>query len=268
MNIVVVDDELNPLKNFIENVVDYGSIQVSMFMNNIDVLLDYTQKHAVDAAFLDVVMPGINGVDLAKKLVQINPKIKIVFVTGYIQDESAVREEVGDNVIGFCYKPYTREKLHNAIVRIKESMESDRDIYAQTFGVFDLRIDGKSVDFSLSKAKEMLAYLFYRQGNSVSMAEMISALWPDHDVEKSKLLYRNAKSRLDLLLRQNRIEHIVKFARGKSQINVDVCRCDLWEFLQNENDVNYNYEFLINYDWSFDMQNRLDYILASRIGNK
>lgn len=268
MDIVVVDDELNPLKNFIENVVDYGSIQCSMFMNNIDALLQYAATHAVDAAFLDVMMPGINGVDLAKKLLEVNPKIKIVFVTGYVQDENAIREELGQNVIGFCYKPYTREKLHNAIMRIRESMESERDIFARTFGVFDLRCDGKSVDFSLSKAKEMLAYLFYRQGDSVSMSEMISALWPDHDVEKSKLLYRNAKSRLDLLLRQNRIEHIVKFSRGKAQVDTQTCRCDLWQFLQDENDTSYNYEFLINYDWSFDMQNRLDCMLASRFEKK
>lgn len=36
MNVIVVDDELNPLKNFIESIVDYGDIKCSMFMNDID----------------------------------------------------------------------------------------------------------------------------------------------------------------------------------------------------------------------------------------
>ena len=102
MNIVVVDDELNPLKNFIENVVDYGAIQCSMFMSNLDALFDYAQKHQIDAAFLDVMMPNVNGIDLAKRLLQINAKTKIVFVTGYVQDEKAIREELGHSVVGFC----------------------------------------------------------------------------------------------------------------------------------------------------------------------
>lgn len=268
MNIVVVDDELNPLKNFIENVVDYGAIQCSMFMSNLDALFDYAQKHQIDAAFLDVMMPNVNGVDLAKRLLQINSKTKIVFVTGYVQDEKTIREELGHSVVGFCYKPYTKEKLHDIIGCIKESLDSEREIFAQTFGVFDLKIDGKSVEFSLSKSKEMLAYLFYRQGKSVSMSEMMSALWPDHDVEKTKLLYRNAKSRLDLLLRQNGIGHIVKFSRGKAAINTEVCSCDFWHFLEDENDLSYNYEFLISYDWSIDMQNRLDFIIDNRIAKR
>ncbi len=268
MNIVVVDDELNPLKNFIENVVDYGAIQCTMFMNNIDALFEYAKKHQVDAAFLDVMMPNVSGIELAKQLLQVSPRTKIVFVTGYIQDERAIKDELGQNVVGFCYKPYTKEKLQDVIGRIKESLDSEREIFAQTFGVFDLKIDGKRVDFALSKAKEMLAYLFYRQGKSVPMSEMISALWPDHDVEKSKLLYRNAKSRLDLLLRQNGIEHIVRFSRGKAYINIDACTCDLWRFLNDENDLSYNYEFLISYDWSVDMQNRLDMLIDSRLSSR
>lgn len=51
-------------------------------------------------------------------------------------------------------------------------------------------------------------------------------------------------------------------------MDTQTCRCDLWQFLQDENDTSYNYEFLINYDWSFDMQNRLDCMLASRLEKK
>ena len=265
MNIIVVDDEMNILKDFLENIVDYGEIKCSMFMNDLDALITYVKNNNVDAAFLDIVMPNADGVDLARKILSINPKIQIVFITGYAQDEEKIKNELGDNVVGFCYKPYSKDRLYEYIAEINDSLHNNRKIVAKTFGAFDLQIEGKSVTFNLTKSKEMLAYLVYRQGQLVSMPEMISVLWPDHDVDKAKLLYRNAKSRLDLILRHNHIEHIVQFYRGKAKINTDTITCDLCDFLKDEENLSYNYEFLIDYEWSLDMQNRLDLIINRRL---
>lgn len=265
MNVIIVDDELNPIKNFIESIVDYEDIKCSMFMNNLDAMYSYVEYNQVDIAFLDIVMPNINGIDIAKRLIKMKPQIKIVFLTGYIQKGDVINDCLGANIAGILYKPYTREALRSCLDIINERMQHNRRIFAKTFGEFDLLIDGKSVTFSLSKAKELLAYLIYRQGQTVSMAEIISALWPDHDLEKSKLLYRNAKSRLDLLLRQYKIDYILKYSRGKAGVDLSRIECDLTDFLKNDSDLSYNYEFLINYDWSVEMQNRLDIMLEKRL---
>lgn len=265
MNVIVVDDELNPLKNFIESIVDYGDIKCSMFMNDIDAVFSYVKSNPVDIAFLDVVLPNTNGIDIAKRLVKIKPQIKIVFLTGYLQKEEALNASLGENMAGVLYKPYTKDALRLCLASIDESLQNKRHVFAKTFGEFDLSIDGTSIAFSLSKSKELLAYLVYRQGQTVSMSEIIAALWSDHDVEKSKLLYRNAKSRLVLLLRQYKIEHILKYSRGNAGIDLSCIDCDLTHFLTHEEDVSYNYEFLINYDWSVDMQNRLDITLEKRL---
>jgi CheY-like chemotaxis protein len=41
-----------------------------------------TQEH-VDVLFCDIVMPGMSGIDLARKARQLRPTLKIVFATGY-----------------------------------------------------------------------------------------------------------------------------------------------------------------------------------------
>jgi CheY-like chemotaxis protein len=41
-----------------------------------------TQEH-VDVLFSDVVMPGMSGIELAKKARQLRPSLKIMFATGY-----------------------------------------------------------------------------------------------------------------------------------------------------------------------------------------
>ena len=46
-------------------------------------LLADAEENGCDIAFLDIHMRGMNGVELAKGLKQINPKMNIIFVTGY-----------------------------------------------------------------------------------------------------------------------------------------------------------------------------------------
>ena len=73
--------------------------------------------------------------------------------------------------------------------------------YVRTFGAFCLFVNGEEVKFRLRKCKEFLAYLVDKRGAAVPMSEMIAALWPGHPEDKAKLLYRNAKCRLCMLLR-------------------------------------------------------------------
>ena len=49
-------------------------------------------------------------------------------------------------------------------------------VCVQTFGNFDLKVDGKTVLFGRSKAKELLAYLVDRQGSSITRAEVATIM--------------------------------------------------------------------------------------------
>lgn len=68
MNIVIVDDEALMLEQFRYEVSDLAGVNlVQMFDDSLDALAWLTE-HPVDAVFLDIEMPGINGIALAKKL--------------------------------------------------------------------------------------------------------------------------------------------------------------------------------------------------------
>jgi two-component system cell cycle sensor histidine kinase/response regulator CckA len=63
----------------------------------------------VDLALLDVIMPGINGVELAARIQIENPAIKIVLMSGYgLQEIASV---VGDNRHKIIWKPFKTESL-------------------------------------------------------------------------------------------------------------------------------------------------------------
>ena len=73
------------------------------------------QKGAIDLVLTDVVMPeGISGMDLARKLLDSKPKLKIVFASGYSMDNldtAFVRAGHGT----FLQKPYTHLTLAQAV---------------------------------------------------------------------------------------------------------------------------------------------------------
>jgi CheY-like chemotaxis protein len=50
--------------------------------------LEFLQHNPVDLAFLDLIMPGMNGNELAKKVKELYPRTHIVICTGHLTDAS------------------------------------------------------------------------------------------------------------------------------------------------------------------------------------
>ncbi len=79
--------------------------------------LEIFGKHGseIDLLLTDVVMPGMNGRDLAAKLVGRNPLLKTIFMSGYT-DNAIVRKGMVDERVRYLQKPYTLDGL-NELVR-------------------------------------------------------------------------------------------------------------------------------------------------------
>ena len=63
---------------------------------------------------LDVRMPGMNGLDLQKRLVRDDSRIPIIFITAH-QDDRAVAEAMAAGATAFLQKPINDEELIGAI---------------------------------------------------------------------------------------------------------------------------------------------------------
>jgi signal transduction histidine kinase/CheY-like chemotaxis protein len=70
--------------------------------------------HPFDLACIDVVMPGRGGGDLAVSLLAKYPKLKILMMSGFNDDE-LLRRGIGDKKIPFIQKPYSPEALVHEI---------------------------------------------------------------------------------------------------------------------------------------------------------
>ena len=70
--------------------------------------VDFAQKNKISIAFLDIELGAINGIDLSKQFLEINPQTNIIFLTAYI-DYSFEAWSTGAS--GYLLKPITAENL-------------------------------------------------------------------------------------------------------------------------------------------------------------
>jgi CheY-like chemotaxis protein len=68
----------------------------------------------IDLLITDVVMPGMNGRDLAARVVAIRPEVKSLFMSGYTADVIATRGVLDDGV-HFIQKPFSMRSLAMAV---------------------------------------------------------------------------------------------------------------------------------------------------------
>lgn len=256
--IIIVDDEPQALASFLLTTLG-KDFDYRFYCESPYDCIDYCAEHQVEAAFLDIRMPNINGVDLAHELLRVNKTIKIIFITAFTFDERAIRAELGDRVLGFAYKPFDPIKLNAFFAEIEERK---LDVQIKTFGPFDLFIDGEAVEFSSAKSKELLAILTVYNGSTLTLEEAIARLWPNHDVDLSKRLYRDAKIRLKAALEEAGIVELVTFGYGYMRINKEFAHCDYWDFLGGKT-KDYNGTFLPNYEWAKEYRYPMDLRLAS-----
>jgi CheY-like chemotaxis protein len=67
------------------------------------------KQNAIQLMITDVVMPGINGQDLAKEILKTHPTTKVLFLSGYAED--TIRQQALPPGTAFLQKPFTLQTL-------------------------------------------------------------------------------------------------------------------------------------------------------------
>ena len=74
----------------------------------------------VDVLLTDVVMPGISGPEVAARLLERNPHLKILFVSGYT-DDLVLRDGISSGTTAFLQKPFTAKELAAKVEAVLEA---------------------------------------------------------------------------------------------------------------------------------------------------
>ena len=251
MKIICVDDEELVLQLTVSLCKELPEVEDVQGFSKAKDALKYLKTNPADIALLDIDMPDMNGILLAKRIKEINNHVAIIFVTGYSQ--YAV-EAFNIRANGYLLKPISKARLKEEIAYIsQEKKEKPSRIRIRTFGNFDLLVDGETVHFGRSKAKELFAYLVDRQGYGVKRSEAFAVLWED------RLYDRSMQKQFDVIVRSMKdtlseygIEDIFETKSGLMRIDVNKVDCDFYRFLQGDVDAinSYRGEYMNSYSWA------------------
>ncbi len=117
--LLVEDDSL--VRDFISNALTSLGYQVFEASNGKEALrLIKGEQLSPDLLITDLVMPGMNGKELAEKIREILPHISVLYISGYTDDYLFLSDILGKNV-NFLQKPFTIKKLAQKIRQILDS---------------------------------------------------------------------------------------------------------------------------------------------------
>jgi DNA-binding NtrC family response regulator len=116
-NVLVVDDEEQFLKVFSQRLEGRG-LKVDTSTTGEDALKMVKDKE-FDAIVLDLVMPGMSGIETLKRIRAENPDVQIIILTGHGTIEKTV-EAVKEGAIDFLEKPADLSKIMEKISEAKQ----------------------------------------------------------------------------------------------------------------------------------------------------
>lgn len=227
LRVILVDDEPIILKKLKSIMEESEHIEVvGAYVDPMDALREITEAMP-DCAFLDIEMPGYDGIELAERLVSLIPELKIVFITAY---NHYAAQAFDVNAIDYLLKPIRPERLSRAVGKLLEKKslkakltESNCKIWC--FGMFEVMAHGNTIKWSRSRARELLAYLLQHEGKWLSKYRLCEDLWPDYSPEQALSYLQICMHALRKTLREAGCMQItIEYANDRYAIRVkDAC---------------------------------------------
>ncbi|NJL80588.1 MAG: response regulator [Richelia sp. SM2_1_7] len=115
--ILVVDDETG-ICEIIKSTLESYNFRVVTAKDGIEAIAFYVQhKKEINVVLMDIMMPSMDGVTAIRTLQQMNPKIKIIAMSGLVSTE-ALAQASGTSIQGFLAKPFGADELLSILEKV------------------------------------------------------------------------------------------------------------------------------------------------------
>lgn len=158
-NILIVDDEKD-LAELLKEILEIEGYQADVALDGKSSLLKIENKK-FDLAFLDIRLPGMNGVELFLKIKEKDPDCKVIMMTGFAV-ENLIETALSSGAYACIHKPYDPEKiieivkkslLNNKMILVVDDDKGIRELLSEV-----LKIEGYNV-ISVKNGQEGLSIL-------------------------------------------------------------------------------------------------------------
>ncbi len=139
--LLLVDDERDILTNLSTYFPwEKGGFVVAGQVETGQEALRFIQQQLVDLILCDIRMPGISGLEFAKKVQELSLPTRMVFLSAYRKFEYA-KEAFRYGVRDYLLKPPNFQELLDCLHRIKNELDAERETYFKNDGALNGTLD-------------------------------------------------------------------------------------------------------------------------------
>lgn len=214
---IVVDDEWYSLAEICDLAEKTGVMSVDgRFQNGDDALREAGRIHP-QAAFIDIEMPEMDGLTLAEKLLETNPDMKIIFITGWNQYAVTAFEL---NALDYIMKPVNKVRFEKMAQRLQNELSIQEPVRTAAliihcFGKFEVLQNGIPIVWQRAKAEELFALLVLNANTYVHKDIILENLWPHYERTKSLPILQTSVCKIRNVLSDCREFIRLTYADGK-----------------------------------------------------
>lgn len=243
MKVVLVDDEQKSLL-YLEDILNqtYRVDIIGKFTDS-SFAYEYILSQEPDIAFLDIHMPGINGLHLAKKIRAALPDINIVFITAY--DYYAVKAfEL--HAQDYILKPFDLVRIKKTMDRIAVPKATHAKLTKtiasppvictfQSLNFLESFNDNipLTVQWRTKRVKGIFLYLLQHRGKPILKDTLVDLFWPDFDLDKGytqlySTIYHMRKCLKDIHSDIDIVGYTGSYKLNLNKTKLDVNEWEMW----------------------------------------
>jgi len=181
MDILIIEDDISILRGLKDNLTFEG-YEVHTSTDGLEGF-NIAQEKPVDLLLLDIMLPGLNGYEICRRLKKEKPDLPIIMITarGTEMDTVAGLDIGADDYIS---KPFSIPELLarvRAVLRRSSEVTNDIEIYAfgnvsMDFKKFHTTVDHKAVKLS-SREYAIMQYLIKHELEVIHRDDLLEKVW-------------------------------------------------------------------------------------------
>ncbi|MBA2176737.1 response regulator transcription factor [Halobacillus locisalis] len=217
IKVVVVDDERFSREELTYLLQKHESIEVIGEADSGDAAIMKTIQLQPDVLFLDVEMPKMDGMEVAKAVQELKNVPSIVFATAY--PDFAV-EAFRHEAVDYLLKPFEEEQLADAIARLEKKFGADPEVHTEEVKPSKLAVEGEEDIYYLDPVNVMYVYREDRVTKIVEKSKVHETKWPLKEVEQRLKGYSFFRIHKSYLVNLRYIERLTPWFNGAYQLEL------------------------------------------------
>ncbi|MCD1259434.1 response regulator [Paenibacillus athensensis] len=255
MKAILIDDERPALLQLEWLLAKEPDIEVTGSYQHAADGLKHLARERVELVFLDMEMPGMNGLEAAEAIAALDEEIRVIFVTAY---SSYALEAFKVNALDYVLKPIDPQRFAKTLERVRKSharaVPPPHDATASTAAATaaeaaaqvaakpelemlgQLRIsaaNGQSAGkWRTLKSKELFAYLLHNRGLWLAKDALLEEIWPAFEQDKALVHLHTAVYQVRRMLRDTGLGATLEYSLESYRLQGDELSIDADRFQQ------------------------------------